>query len=281
MNILLALILIGLSVSELIQGYRHYQRKLELDLLLNGETIKSTTKKTKNKNVAFEKIVARNSAFIDFLRRFQEVQLWKVYAVVTVFSVFFIINQFMHFVAVEQDTLLIFLIAIIAFVIIVPEKVVKSQTEKRIRGVSKDLPLVIDIMAIMVKSGMTIENGFDYLSKKVKPINEDIATILERACVMMNVNGINAAIELIYREVPSKEVRMFCATLERSINYGNSIYDSLLELSSEMREMQKLEIEEKIAAVSAKMTAPMMIFILFPVLVVIGGPVIMRLIGMF
>jgi len=44
--------------------------------------------------------------------------------------------------------------------------------------------------------------------------------------------------------------------------------------------MQRLSIEEKIAAVSAKMTVPMMVFILFPSLVVIAGPIILKILSM-
>ncbi|WP_392552784.1 type II secretion system F family protein [Orbus wheelerorum] len=281
MTILFSIILIGFAVKELFHGYRYHQKKQTLDLLLNGGQVKTQPVTKKNSNIAFEKIISKNSLGINFLRRFQEEQLWKIYSIVILFSILFIANNFIDFIELNQESIVISLFIIICLVIILPERLVKAQTEKKIKGISKNLPLIIDIMAIMIKSGMTIENGFSYLSSRVKKINPDIATILERACIMMEVNGIEPAIDLIYSEVPSKEMRMFCLTLKRSINYGNSIYDALLDLSSEMRELQKLDIEEKIAAISAKMTLPMMVFILFPVLVIIGGPVMMRLVNMF
>jgi tight adherence protein C len=285
LNILFPVILIYLGGKELINSYQLHQRKEKIGLLLNNE---SKGKKAINlrkdigqKNVSFEKIAAKNSVSLSFLRRFQEENSWKVYAVIVGFSFFYLINQLFSFVALESDILLITLLIIIIVVIFVPEKIVKRQTEKRIRKISRDLPLIIDMMAIMVKSGMTIENGFKYLSLRAKPINKDIAVILERACLMMEVNGIDPSIDLVQREVPSKEVRMFCTTLKRSISYGSSIYDALLELSAEIREMQKLTIEEKIAAIAAKMTIPMMIFFLVPVLVVVVAPVIMSIISTF
>jgi len=75
-------------------------------------------------------------------------------------------------------------------------------------------------------------------------------------------------------------MRMFCTTLKRNINYGDSIYITLMNLSSEIREMQRLNIEEKIASISAKMTVPMMFFILFPSLVVIAGPIVLKILSM-
>ncbi|OCG44274.1 hypothetical protein A9G35_08540 [Gilliamella sp. Choc5-1] len=280
LNILIPIILIYIGCKELIGSYLLSKRKQKISLLLNNENQekKAPKKHVNQKDVAFEKIAAKNSVSLSFLRQFQEQNSWKIYAIIIVFSLFYLANQIFSFIELSSNILLIVLFVIIIVVIIVPEKLVRRQTAKRIRRISQDLPLVIDMMAIMVKSGMTVENGFRYLSTRVKPINKDVAAILERACLMMDVNGIELSIDLIQREVPSKEVRMFCITLKRSISYGNSIYDALLDLSAEMREMQKLSIEEKIAAIAAKMTLPMMVFFLAPVLLIVAGPVVMDII---
>lgn len=280
MTVLISLCLIFFSSKELLNEYYYQKKKKVLDTLFNEDQIKPKNIKKSNQVDAFQKIVAKNSGVITFLNDFQNQQLWKVYAIVIFISVFFLINGIFNFLELNQSTLAIALLLIAVVVIIIPEKIVNMQTKRRIKGISKDLPLIIDIMAIMVKSGMTVENGLNYLSTRVDNINKDISAILERACMMMEVNGIDLAVDLIYREVPSKEMRMFCTTLKRNINYGNSIYDALLDLSTEMREMQRLDIEEKIASISAKMTVPMMIFILFPVLIVIAGPIILKILDM-
>lgn len=280
MSIIFSFCLIFFAIKELYNEYQHYKKKQALNALLNEEVIKPQNI-TKNSNtIAFEKIVAKNSATINFLSRFQEQQIWKVYATVIIFGVVFLTNTIFDLFEISQEMLAIIIVITIILVIIVPEKIVKMQAAKRIRIISRDLPLIIDMMAIMVKSGMTVENGFNYLSKRVDNINKDIASILERACLMMEVNGIELAIDLIYREVPSREMRMFCTTLKRNINYGNSIYDALLDLSSEIRELQRLTIEERIAALSAKMTLPLMGFIMAPVLVVIVGPIILKILDL-
>ena len=280
MLILVSLCLIFFSAKELINEYQYQKQKKNLTSLLKEEVVKPKTANRKNNDVAFEKIVAQNSAAVSFLSRFQDEQLWKIYAIVIILGVLFLINTIFDIVNLDETTLVISLFLIAVVIIIIPERLVKAQTAKRIKGISRDLPLIIDIIAIMVKSGMTVENSFNYLSTRTSNINKDIEAILERACLMMEVNGIEQAIDLIYREVPSKEMRMFCTTLKRNINYGDSIYITLMNLSSEIREMQRLNIEEKIAAISAKMTVPMMFFILFPSLVVIAGPIVLKILSM-
>ena len=48
-----------------------------------------------------------------------------------------------------------------------------------------------------------------------------------------------------------------------------------------MRDMQRLTIEEKIAALAAKLTIPTMLFFLAPVLAIIAGPVFMNILSVF
>ena len=281
--ILTSVFLIGIGSRQLFVTYSFLKNKEKVGLLLNNENQeKIIPKKHLNeKNAAFEKILAKNSVSISFLKSFQDKNSWKIYAVIIAFSAFYLINQLFEFIEVDSNILLIILLLIAILVIIIPDFLVKRQTARKIKMVSRDLPLVIDMMAIMVRSGMTVESSFRYLSTRVKPINKDIAAILERACLMMDVNGIELSIDLIQREVPSKEVRMFCVTLRRSISYGNSIYEALLDLSTEMRDMQRLTIEEKIAALAAKLTIPTMVFFLAPVLAIIAGPVFMNILSTF
>ncbi|OCG13994.1 type II secretion system F family protein [Gilliamella apicola] len=287
MNILLYILtsvfLIVIGFRQLFITYSLLKNKEKIGLLLNNENQEKIVprKHLNEKNAAFEKIVAKNSISISFLKNFQDKNSWKIYAVIIAFSIFYLINQIFQFIEINSDILLILLLLISISVIIIPDFIVKRQTTRKIRMVSRDLPLVIDMMAIMVRSGMTVESSFRYLSTRVKPINRDIAAILERACLMMDVNGIELSIDLIQREVPSKEMRMFCITLRRSISYGNSIYEALLDLSTEMRDMQRLTIEEKIAALAAKLTIPTMVFFLAPVLAIIAGPVFMNIVSTF
>ncbi|WP_143423603.1 type II secretion system F family protein, partial [Gilliamella apicola] len=279
----ISFLLIIIGSRQLFITYSLFRNKEKIGLLLNNENPeRNASKKNVNeKNVAFEKIVAKNSVTISFLRSYQEKNSWRIYSVIIVFSIFYLINQIFQLIEVNSNILLILLVLIVVCVIIIPDILVKRQTNRKIKMVSRDLPLVIDMMAIMVRSGMTVESCFRYLSTRVKPINKDIAAILERACLMMDVNGIELSIDLIQREVPSKEMRMFCVTLRRSISYGNSIYDTLLDLAAEMREMQRLTIEEQIAALAAKLTIPTMVFFLAPVLVIIAGPVFMSIVSTF
>lgn len=283
LHTLAPLILICLGGNELLKSFFSTKKKDAMFTLLElSDQKKNVSKKQVNKrHASFENIIAKNSLFFNFLRRFQTQNSWRMYAVFIGFLLFFLINRTFALFDLSITLLVVIFVLIGILIIFMPEFFIKRQTARRIKMISRDLPLIIDMMAIMIRSGMTIESSFKYLSSRVKPINKDVASIFERACVMMEVNGIEQSIDLIQRDVPSKEMRMFCVTLRRSINFGNSIYETLLELSTEMREIQRLTLEEKIAALAAKLTIPMILLFLLPVIAIIGGPVFISILLSF
>lgn len=172
----------------------------------------------------------------------------------------------------SKDIIMLGITLIIVLVILLPEQLKKIIIKKRMRHISDDLPFMIDLMAVCVQSGMSIENTFRYISENTADINQDIATLLARTVVKNEVSGMNAALEQLYQEMPDNEVRILCSTLQQSIKYGSSIYQVLLDLSKEIREMQLLSTEEKVASLSSKMTIPMIVLIMLPLLIIIAGP---------
>lgn len=181
----------------------------------------------------------------------------------------------------DKQTQAIIIGVALVFVILTPPRIKNYIMRKKTKKINIDLPYVIDIMSICVQSGMTIENALIYISKNIQFINSDIASLLERTAIKIEVSGIVSALDQLYEEVPSAEVRMFCTTLQQSITYGASISTVLVELSKEMREMQLLSVEEKVASLSAKMAAPMILFIMFPILAIVAGPGFIRMMAIW
>mgnify|MGYP003366557434 CR=1 FL=1 len=172
----------------------------------------------------------------------------------------------------DSNTLLLAIIAVVAIVILLPDRIKSMVVNRRKMGIANDLPFIIDMMAVCVQSGMTIENALKYISENTREINQDIASMFDRVMMKNEVSGISAALEQLYEEIPANEIRMFCTTLQQSIKYGSSVYQVLIDLSKEMRDIQLLAVEEKVASLSARMTMPMIAFIMFPLLLIVAGP---------
>nr|WP_318384058.1 type II secretion system F family protein [uncultured Enterobacter sp.] len=177
----------------------------------------------------------------------------------------------------DSQMLLIAGLGIMIVVVIVPARVQASISQRHFRKMSNDIPYAIDLLAVCIQSGLTVEASLSYIANKMELINKDLSSLLVRTVLRADVSGINAALEQLSGEVKNDEIRMLCSTLLQSTKFGSSIYNVLIDLSKEIRQMHLLPMEEKVASLSAKMTIPMIIFILFPLIALVAGPGIIKM----
>ncbi|EFB5188744.1 type II secretion system F family protein [Escherichia albertii] len=170
---------------------------------------------------------------------------------------------------------------VVIFVILLPSKIEEFVKKKKLKQISNDTPYLIDILCICIQSGMTIEASIDFISGKLIRINRELSLILKKTYSMSEISGINVALEQLKEECENEEIKMLCTTLLQSTKLGASIYPILSSLSYEMRKKSLLEMEEKVASLSARMTIPMIAFILFPLIIVVAGPGFIRMGEMF
>ena len=161
--------------------------------------------------------------------------------------------------------------------LILPDMYLRTRSRNLVIRVSNKLPYMIDLLAVCVQTGMTIEAAMEYLSQEMKDFDPDLGYQLNKTRERTKVVGLDQALDEMFDRVPSNEMRSFVITLKQSIQYGSSIYEVLTKLSSEIREVQMLTIEEKIGKLAAKMSVPLIIFIMFPIVILIAAPGLMRL----
>ncbi|NLS13076.1 type II secretion system F family protein [Vibrio sp. SM6] len=145
------------------------------------------------------------------------------------------------------------------------------------RGVSDRLPYLLDLMGVCVQTGMTIESSMRYLAAEMESFDPDLAYMLKKTNERAMLVGIEAALNELYDRIPTAEIRSFVMTLSQSLQYGSSISNVLATLSVDIREIQMLNLEEKIGKLAAKMSVPLILFIMLPIVVLITAPGILRL----
>lgn len=273
---LFSLLVMVLGLSGLLINFLKHKNKNRSLALLNVHKHSFNETAFQDDTSHVETILKKSSRLISIASLLDKNVLLKMLTVVTLGGVLFLLS-ISGVLQVSMNVLLLCFLILSVAVIILPDVVKKRIIGKRLKSISNDLPFIIDMMAVCIHSGMTVEKSMRYISDNTKHVNKDIARILERVMLKTEVSGINAALEQLYQEIASNEVRMFCTTLQQSINFGSSIYKMLIALGKEMRDIQLLDMEEKVASLSAKMTMPMIGFIMFPLLAIIVGP---GLIGM-
>ncbi|MDB1123134.1 type II secretion system F family protein [Vibrio algarum] len=163
------------------------------------------------------------------------------------------------------------------FIIIVPDAYLAFRANGIKRKLSSQLPYLLDMMGVCVQTGMTIESSMTYLAQEMIGFDVDMAHMLKRTNERAHMVGLEQAIEELYIRVPTPEFRSFVMTLSQSLRYGSSIYETLTRLAMDIREIQILGLEEKIGKLSAKMSIPLIVFIMFPIVILTAAPGVMRM----
>ena len=167
-------------------------------------------------------------------------------------------------------------VALVA-VILLPDLWLQKRQRKIIRKVSSELPYVIDLMAVCIQTGMTIENAVAYLGEELKSFDKDLAYVMRRVDSVARITNMNKALDELLEHFPTNQMQSFVYTISQSLQYGSSIYDVLTRLSASIREIEMLELEERVGKLSAKMSVPLILFIMFPIVILITAPGIMRM----
>ncbi len=179
----------------------------------------------------------------------------------------------------ELTTTIILIALWLSFVVVGPDLYLELKKKKLQRKLSDRLPYLLDLMGVCVRTGMTIEASIAYLAHEMQGFDQDISHMLHKTNERAKLVGLESALEELYNRVPTNEVRSFVMTLNQSLQYGSSIYDVLSNLAKDIREVHMLELEEKIGRLAAKMSVPLILFIMFPIVILITAPGIMRMLG--
>ncbi|WP_104028329.1 type II secretion system F family protein [Vibrio jasicida] len=169
------------------------------------------------------------------------------------------------------NKLLISIIAVIS-IIIVPDLLLEMRKRMLVRKVSKNLPYVLDIMSVCVQTGMTIEASFAYLAQELKIFDKDLCYQINKTSEAGKVHGIEKALHDLSVRLPAPEINSFVLTIIQNLHYGASVANVLSDLAEDMRRIQLLEIEEKMGKLSAKMSVPLILLIMFPIVIFILAP---------
>ncbi|EAS43280.1 type II secretion system F family protein [Photobacterium profundum] len=162
-------------------------------------------------------------------------------------------------------------------ILLVPEMVLSMRKKALILKTSRQLPYMLDMMSVCVQTGMTIEAALTYLSIELEAFDKDLCFHIKKTADGARVKGLEKALIELSERIPTPDVRSFTLTLIQNLQYGTSIANVLSALAEDMRKMQVLTMEEKIGKLAAKMSVPLILLIMFPIVILILAPGMMQM----
>ena len=227
--------------------------------------------KKNQKQIEVEGIIASNHMLINFLFTLDK------NITVKFLMIFVTLISYYYFADIQNiSDMGIPALLIMIFFIVFPSILGGSMIKSKLKKMMADFPGFIDLVAVNLQSGLSIEGSIKYVAMDFHSLNKDLSAIMLKMIRKAEVTGLETGLQELVTSIPEQEVKMFCTVLQQSLNFGSSIYAHLIELSADLREMQLMVIEEKLGRLSAKMSIPLIVFIMVPIIILILAPGVMR-----
>lgn len=252
----------------------HVDKKKKLISLDNYYSYNTEEKKDdkEQKPIDVESLLVQNNPIIKFFYDLDKDIKVKFLAIIGVSVVSYYLSG-----AESIRDFFIPLIVIVIALIIFPSFIANILIKGKIKQIMIDMPGFIDLVAVNLQVGISLEGAMKNVAQDFEMLNKDLTELMNRVLKKSEVVGLETALLELSASLPTSEIKMFCTVLLQSLNFGSSIYQHLIQLSADIRELQLLEIEEKIGSLAAKMSVPLIIFIMFPIVILIIAPGAMRI----
>ncbi|PCD86902.1 type II secretion system F family protein [Vibrio mediterranei] len=276
MMLLMALIVLFVSLLFLIfESLRAEQRRKKVEDYIGGRTLNSSSRVNRffvrfgkeHRHELEQKLIEAGYYNTEWARFYFPAKL----AVLAVLSVLVLVTDMT-----ASNKLLAVVMSLVA-VIVVPDMLLQMRRKMLIGKTSAQLPYLLDMMSVCVQTGMTIEAALIYLGKELAEFDSDLCYQVKRTSDSAKIHGLEKALNDLSDRIPTPAVRSFVLTIIQNLQYGTSVAQVLSDLAEDMRKVQILTVEEKVGKLSAKMSIPLILFIMFPIVILILAPGIMQM----
>lgn len=166
-----------------------------------------------------------------------------------------------------------------AFGYLVPRYYLSSVARSRRQRIERELPFLIDMLLLLVRSGASIEQAFRHLTQEDADGLGTIKATLDRLVADIDQGkGYEVALQRWGARLAVDEGREFSALLIQSLAHGTELTTALKIFSDTLIERRMNSARMTIGNRMTQLTVVMMIFMMPPLLIVIAGPAVSRLI---
>jgi tight adherence protein C len=161
----------------------------------------------------------------------------------------------------------------------VPELVMYSRGQERQKAIARELPDVLDQMTIAVEAGLGFEAA---LARAATTGKGALAQELVRTLQDVTVGRPRRqAYEALVRRTQVTDLKRFVSAINQADTYGIAVADVLRVQAADMRIRRRQRAEEQAMKVPVHVTFPLILCILPALLIVVAGPAVLGLAGVF
>lgn len=254
------------SEHNKIDDYLSYKTRINTAIKIIHDNFLSFMQK-RLKGTEYHKLVVESGFFED-----EKAILYYMWF----FLIFVLYDSLMLLLIIFLDLNFILMPISIVFFYLGSKIYLETKIKKQLVDFRKNFIYFLDLTSTCIKAGMTFTASLDAVAPILSRFSELLGYRITNFSQDIKYSTIEIACTKFYEKTPLSEVNDFISTVKNSAQYGAGMYSSLQELSKEIRTFHFLETEEKIGKVNAKMGIPLILFIMFPVVVEIIAPGLLR-----
>ncbi|MGF6432275.1 type II secretion system F family protein [Bradyrhizobium elkanii] len=155
--------------------------------------------------------------------------------------------------------------------------VLKRRFDKAIRTGTPD---TIDLLVVCSEAGMGLESAIERVADEMRETNPAIAQVLHDLLNDLRILP-NRADAFEKLAMTSEGLRRFGTMVSQSLQYGTPLSQALRSIAVDLRRERITKLEERAHKLGAKLTVPMVLFLLPAMFVILGASPFMHLIRTF
>ncbi|MGX1321589.1 tight adherence protein C [Bradyrhizobium sp. USDA 377] len=139
------------------------------------------------------------------------------------------------------------------------------------------MPDAIDLLVVCSEAGMGLESALQRVAAEIHQTNPPMAAVLTDLLDDLRIlpNRFDAFEKLGAR---SEGLRRFGTMISQSLQYGTPLSQALRAIAADLRRERITKLEERAHKLGAKLTLPMVLFLLPAMFVILGGGPMLNLI---
>jgi tight adherence protein C len=177
-------------------------------------------------------------------------------------------------------TMVIFLLFGVVIGIMGPRMVLLVMKRRFDKAVRLGTPDAIDLLVVCSEAGMGLESALERVADEMSRTNPATAQVLQGLLNDLRImpNRIDAFEKL---GVTSEGLRRFGTMVSQSLQYGTPLSQALRTIAADLRRERITKLEERAHKLGAKLTVPMVLFLMPAMFIVLGASPFLNLVATF
>jgi tight adherence protein C len=158
-----------------------------------------------------------------------------------------------------------------------PAFVMSGRGKRRVRMIARSLPDALELLVVCVEAGLSLDDSLDRVVAELgdshRALSDELALL---AADLKILPSREQALTNLADRVDLPSIRSIVGTLSQTMRFGTPLAHAMKVVASEMRNDVLIAMEEKANRLPALMTVPMIVFILPTIMMILGGPAMLR-----